>query len=183
MVITKKCIEELGATVMGRTIIVYYSWTGTTDLVAREIQSLTSFPIERIIELKKDKRSMMNAAMGAFFGMRSRIYPFIKDPGSYDNIILGTPVWATKIPPAILAFLHKIKLKNKKVWVFMSKSIDEEPISAMNLLKKKIENKGGKFIDVLYTKSFWSPEKQELPKVEDIKGSITDWLDTHHFLV
>lgn len=167
---------------MENTIIIYYSWTGTTDLVAREIQDLTSFPIERIIETKGDKRSMMNAAMGAFFSIRSKITPLTKDLDSYENILLGTPVWATKTPPAINTFLHKTKLKNKKIWIFMSKSADEEPITAMNSLKKRIENKGGKFIDVLYTKSFWSPEKQELPKLEDIQGPITDWLDTNHFI-
>jgi len=150
---------------MKKTIIIYYSWTGTTDIVAHQISEMTSYPMERIIEVKGNKRNMVNAAVSSFLCVKSKINPLKFDIESYDNIILGTPVWVAKLPPAINTFLKKATFKNKKVWIFMSKSTDEDPISTIEKLKKYLERRGGIYMDTLFTKSIWVEDKITLPKV------------------
>nr|WP_154706101.1 hypothetical protein [Planococcus salinarum] len=51
------------------SLIVYYSWIGSTEVVAKEIQRLTGFEIQRIEEKKNRKLGKIpGAAMGAFLG-------------------------------------------------------------------------------------------------------------------
>ncbi|MFH0767010.1 MAG: hypothetical protein V1920_02835, partial [Bacillota bacterium] len=55
-------------------LIIYYSWVGNTEVVAKEIQNQTRFDIYKIEEKKERKfGSIMKAAMGAFFGYKSRL--------------------------------------------------------------------------------------------------------------
>ncbi|MEI7667561.1 MAG: hypothetical protein WCI62_01020, partial [Erysipelotrichaceae bacterium] len=74
---------------MSNKVIVYYSWVGNTEVVAKEIQRLTGFELIRIEE-KKDRKfgNIMGAAMGAFFGFQSGIKPIDFSLQKYDTVFL-----------------------------------------------------------------------------------------------
>jgi flavodoxin len=148
---------------MDKHIIIYYSWQGSTEVIANQLQEVTGYPIEKIIETKAEKRKFTNALFGAMFGLKSKIKPFDKDINDYNTIWFGTPVWTFKFPPATNRFLKQAQFKDKKVYAFISKGLDNEPLWALDKLRKVIEKKGGKLVDVMYTKTDWKPEDPVLP--------------------
>jgi multimeric flavodoxin WrbA len=49
---------------------------------------------------------------------KPELQPFDLDPEEYDVIIIGMPVWAFTMTPAVRSFLNKVKLKDKKIGLF-----------------------------------------------------------------
>ena len=66
---------------------------------------------------------------------------FKKDPEKYDLVIIGTPIWAWTITPAVRAYLNQNKenLKEKKLAFFctMGGSGDKGAFSEMEKLTHK----------------------------------------------
>ena len=105
----------------GKSLIVYYSWVGNTEVVAKVIQRLTGFDIHRIQEKKnREAGHIAGGAMGAFLGLKSKIKPMDFTLSAYNNIFLGVQVWAGKTTPAVNRYLSKVCLKDKKVWLFIT---------------------------------------------------------------
>jgi flavodoxin len=92
-----------------KTLLVYYSWTGNTRKLAQKITSKLKCDVEEIYETKK-RRGKLNYMIGGFqavLGMKSSIEKPRKKPSEYDLVIIGTPVWAGRITPALRAYLSK----------------------------------------------------------------------------
>ncbi|MFH1693328.1 MAG: hypothetical protein ABH890_03490 [Bacillota bacterium] len=158
-------------------LIIYYSWVGNTEVVAKEIQNQTRFDIYKIEEKKERKfGSIMKAAMGAFFGYKSRLKSMDFSMKDYENIYLGAQVWAGKTTPAINKFLSKACFKYKKVWLFVTKGDENEPQKVYDSITKRIEKKGGQVVDRISITTQWDP-KTNIPMVpHDVKDFIHDWL-------
>ena len=159
------------------SLIVYYSWIGSTEVVAKEIQRLTKFDIQRIEEEKNRKLGKIaGAAMGAFFGFKSSIKPMDFALDEYENIFLGAQVWAGKTPPAINSYLKKASFKDKKVWLFLTKGDEKIPQQVIDSITKRIEKKGGSVVDSISITTKWDP-KVNLPiATEEVQEPIYDWL-------
>lgn len=160
-----------------KSLIIYYSWIGNTEIIAKEIQNQTGFDIVRIEE-KKERLfgGIMKAAFGAFFGFKSKLKPidFLMD--DYDNIYLGAQVWATKTTPAINRFLSKTQFSNKKVHLFITKGDENEPQKIYDSITNRIEKKGGKVVNRIAFTTIWDP-KTNIPLVPpDYIDSIRQWL-------
>jgi flavodoxin len=99
-----------------KVLVVYYSKTGNTERVAKQVASALHADIEKLID-KKNRNGLW-----AFFGAgrdamkknKTVLEPLQKDPANYDLVVLGTPVWAGNITPAIRTYLdmNKDKLKH-----------------------------------------------------------------------
>ena len=78
-----------------KTLVVYYSRTGNTKKIAEEIAQKLGADTEELIDQKN----------------LTEIDTLIKNPDDYDVVIIGTPIWAGGITPAIRTYLsiHKIK--------------------------------------------------------------------------
>lgn len=134
----------------GRTLIAYYSWTGNTETVAKEIQKLTGYDLTAIVEKKERKKSDMPlSALTALLGMRSSLMPMDFTLEGYDRIILGCQVWAWHSTPAINSFIKKANFKGKKVFLFMTKADDKVPQKVIGSISSRIRRKGGEVIDTL----------------------------------
>ena len=156
-----------------KSLIVYYSWVGNTEAVAKEIQSQTGFDVQKIEEIRSPKPgNIMGAAMGAFFGLKSRIKPMDYQLTGYGNIFLGAQVWAGKTAPAINTYLGKASFKGKKVRLFITKADDKVPQGVIDSITRRIEKKGGKVIDSI---SFTTTIDKVIPR-EEIKDAIHEWL-------
>ena len=111
---------------MKKLAIVYYSLSGNTDFVAKEISKNLEVDLIRLIP----KKEYPNSGFKKFFwGGKSAVmketpeleeYKF--DSDKYDNIIIGTPVWASTFTPPIRTFIkdNKDKLKDKNISIFIS---------------------------------------------------------------
>ncbi|MCD7781734.1 MAG: flavodoxin [Methanosphaera sp.] len=129
-------------------LVIYYSRTGKTRYVAKEISKKLGC---NTIEIKdnKSRSGITGYISGAFdtvVGNQTSIEPQTVDLADYDTIYIGTPVWAYNPTPAILEFIHNTNFNNKNVVTFItlgSQGID----SCLKRLNGEIINKGGRIIN------------------------------------
>jgi len=100
-----------------KSLVAYYSRTGNTKKVAEAIAGDLNADIEPIIA-DTDGKGMGRLAMQAMFGVHAKIGQTTKDASSYDIVIVGTPVWASKMSPPVRTYLTKYKNKFKSVAFF-----------------------------------------------------------------
>ena len=96
-----------------KALTVFYSRTGTTREVAESISQTLSCDVEEIVDTKK-----RGGPLGLLFSGRDAsqkkltvVRPPQKDPSLYDIVVIGTPVWAGNMSPA----LEHTSLRTKNV--------------------------------------------------------------------
>lgn len=160
------------------SVIVYYSWVGNTETAANEIAALTGYDIQKIEEVKERKfGTMMSAAMGAVFGLKSSIKSMDFTLQGYDNVFLGVQIWGGKTTPAINSYLAKASLKDKKVWLFVTKGDDKVPQKFIDTVTAKIKKKGGKVMDALSITTKWDPKENVVVSSDAIKSAVKNWVE------
>ena len=97
-----------------KTIIVYYSLDGNTKRAAEMLADMIGAelcPIEPVKPLVSKGRptfgTIMTGGGQVTFGICPKLKAFSADLGSYDRIILGTPVWAGNCAAPVYGFIKK----------------------------------------------------------------------------
>ncbi len=107
-----------------KTLIVYYSLTGSSAYAAETLRSLLDADIERLIPDKEPPKSgpMMFLVGGKSALSRENVglAPLSHDVAEYEQVILIMPLWAGTYPPAIGEFLRRYNLSGKKVSAVIS---------------------------------------------------------------
>jgi flavodoxin len=88
-----------------KILVVFYSWTGHTGILARELaQTLdaTVARIEPLVDLGKDTGRL---GMKALFGGTEAIAPVRSDLSGVDHLVIATPVWGFNLPPYTRQYL------------------------------------------------------------------------------
>lgn len=103
-------------------IIIYFSYTGNTKMIANMIKNRINadiLEIETLISYSNDYDKVVNDEQNS---ESSNHLPDIKniniDLNKYDEIILGTPVWWYRPSPAIRTFLASNDLSGKTIIPF-----------------------------------------------------------------
>ena len=103
-------------------IIVYFSYTGHTKMIAESIQKKLQCDILEIKPEKAYSRDYELVVSEEQNNSSSNKTPEIEniniDLSKYDEIIIGTPVWWYTIAPVIRTFLKQNDLSNKKIIPF-----------------------------------------------------------------
>ena len=144
-----------------KNLVVYYSFEGSTRLLAETIAQVLNADI---LECKLIKDLGSKGFSKYFWGGRQvimkkkpKLVDFSINPNNYDVIIIGTPVWASNYTPAIRSFLNQVSIKDKKIGLFcchdggMGKTLDNlkkelsdntiiDEIDFLNVEKNKEEN-------------------------------------------
>lgn len=163
----------------GKSAIVYYSLTGNTEVVAKEIQRQTGFDIQRIEEKKERKKGkIMGAAFEALIGFKPGLEDMDFGLEGHDNVFLGGQVWAGKVSSPLNAYMGRADLKGKKVWIFLTKGDDKVPQKVIDSIKAKIEKQGGKVMGSISLTSRWDPVKQIVLTREDVEKPVREWLNS-----
>ena len=108
---------------MSKILVIYYSLTGNTKMIADTIrESLNSdiLALKPIKELKADSSmKYMWGGAQATMKIKPKLEDFSINPLDYDLIFMGTPVWAWTLSPPINTILSQFDFKGKKValWV------------------------------------------------------------------
>ena len=99
-----------------KILVVFYSRTGFTKKVCLELAVKLQAEVEEIIDTKSRKGPIgwLYAGRDASRKMSTLIAQTQKDPAQYDLVVLGTPVWAWTLTPAIRAYLEQNRAKIKK---------------------------------------------------------------------
>lgn len=107
---------------MSKTLIVYYSFEGSTKRIAEAIGTYLNADLLR---LKPKKEMTTGSFMKYVWGGKQAVmkqcpelenYTF--DPSKYTTIIFGTPVWAGTYAPPIRTFLSNEFIQDKKIALF-----------------------------------------------------------------
>lgn len=89
-----------------RTLVVYYSRTGNTEKVARELAKELNADIERIIDTKDRSGAIGYLVAGKETTQKvpAHIEGPKMDPSKYDLVIVGTPCWVFTMATPVLAY-------------------------------------------------------------------------------
>ncbi|MFW6176310.1 MAG: flavodoxin family protein [Thermoplasmatota archaeon] len=153
-----------------RALIIYFSRSGNTERIGEELAGVLDADIEKI-EDQKERRGILGWIESGRDSIKKRTTSIKKlehKPQSYDVTIVGTPVWAGDLTPAIRTFLKKYHRKidnvaffstsksgeTSKIYDTMKKTVDIEPISTLTITEKEIkkrnyEKKMDEFIEEL----------------------------------
>lgn len=103
-----------------KSLVVYYSRTGTARWVAETVAAHVGADVEEVVDLKKRGGALgfLSGGSDARRGKETEISPTQKSLAEYDLIIFGTPIWAGRPTPAITTYIKKNSLAGKKVAVF-----------------------------------------------------------------
>lgn len=129
-----------------REKIVVYSWTGNTAAAAVALQEEMGIEAFLLVE-EKERQGNRGFALGgtqASFGMKTAVKE-LPDITDVDVLILGMPVWAGTMPPAINTFFAKCSCSGKTVYAFATQQSDGVPKKLETKLRKSVEKQGGTF--------------------------------------
>ena len=103
-------------------LIVYFSYTGNTRMIANKIRDKLNcdiLEIKTVIPYSSDYETVVNDEQNSESSTKlPNILDIELDLNKYDEIILGTPVWWYRSAPAIRTFLTKNNLSNKVIKPF-----------------------------------------------------------------
>jgi len=92
-----------------KTLVVYFSRTGNTKMIAEEISESLECDIEEI-EDKEKRGGFIGYIKSGYEASRSKL-SVIEDPkndlSQYELLIVGTPVWAGKMSVPVRTYLHQ----------------------------------------------------------------------------
>ena len=107
-----------------KRLVIYYSNSGNTKRVAEyiaykinadiaEIKPLKDFPQER-------SQLMRKGCFQVFFNVKPSVVGVPDNIYEYDEIILGSPIWAGSIASIVNSFLYRYDVKDKIVGLFVT---------------------------------------------------------------
>ena len=137
-----------------QSMVVYYSYTGCTELVARtlaEVIQARAVPIEDLEKPSKIK-AYVAGSVAAIRGKAWPIKPCSADLSGCGRVFAGSPVWAGMPAPAFNAFVEQTDFSGKAVVVFVTMAGGAQD-TALKAMTEKITAKGGKVVDSFYVKT------------------------------
>ena len=155
---------------MTKRLVVFYSRTGTTKKIAQEISRALKADVEEIIDTKNRSGALgyILAGKDATQEKTAEIMPLERDARKYDLVIIGTPVWAWNMTPAVRAYLKQNKDKIKKAAFFCT----EGGSGAEVTFKKMHEIIGKKPISTLELKTSEVTKNEYLQKLKEFLKPI-----------
>ena len=139
-----------------KTLITFYSRTGFTKKVAETIAKKLKADSQELIDTKNRSGvwGWIIAGKDAAMKNQAKIKPLKKDPSKYDLVVIGTPVWAGDMTPAVRTFIMKSRKNFKKVALFCTQGgaqgqkclneiralISKKPLATMMITTKEVSH-------------------------------------------
>lgn len=122
---------------MSRILIVYFSRTGYTQRVAESLAQMLDAQLEPITE-PRSRRGFFGYIRSAREAMRRRdvdLAALAADPGDFDLVLIGTPVWAShpSSPARTLAMRWQGRVKRVALFCTLGGSGAEAALADLQL--------------------------------------------------
>ena len=126
-------------------LVVYYSLTGKTKLVARTIAEALNATLVEIQERRPIPLPFvyLSGSFAALLNRGREINPVSVDLKQYDRLFIGSPIWASRPAPAINSFIYQTNFEGRSVIPFFTMGGNDATKAVANITAK-IEKKGGK---------------------------------------
>jgi flavodoxin len=130
-----------------KTLVVYYSLTGKTRLVAQTIAEALQATLVEIEERRPVPIPFvyLSGSFWAFMNWGSKTKPIDVDLKQYERIFIGSPMWAYRPAPAINSFIYRTSLEGRSVIPFFTMGGNDSDKALANI-KAKIEKRQGKVV-------------------------------------
>jgi flavodoxin len=107
-----------------KILVVYYSKTGNTREMAKQIQKATGgdiFEIQVVKAYPDDYQTLVNQAKKEInAAYKPELKAKVKDIGKYDVIFVGSPNWWSTIAPPVATFLTSYDFSGKTIIPFVT---------------------------------------------------------------
>jgi len=159
-----------------KTLVVFYSLDGHTEFIAGVIASALGADLIKLETVRpfptEQPAKYFKGGMSAVFKMKPKLANKNIDLAPYDNIIIGTPVWAGTYASPINTFIKNHGFKGKKVALFLCSGGGDVEKCFTNL---KNSLSGNSFVGET---DFIEALKQDR---EDISQKAADWVQSLKF--
>lgn len=128
-----------------KALVVYYSLTGKTKLVAQVITEALNATLVEIKERKPRKLGPSLYAIGGFEARTnkgSKINPIDIDLRQYETIFIGSPTWGSRPAPAVNSFIYKTNFEGRSIIPFFTMAGDNSEKALANITAKIEKNQG-----------------------------------------
>jgi len=144
-VIAAKAEEKQAAPM--KNLVVYYSYTGNTELVGKTLAEILKADVIKIEDVERPSKERAYGAgrEASTQGKSWPVKPFNKDLSGYDRIFVGCPVWFGMPTPEFNAFVEQVDFNGKQVVVFVTLGGGSQD-KAIKAMTEKIAAKGGKVV-------------------------------------
>ena len=129
-----------------KRLVVYYSLTGNTEEAAEKVAKALNadlLKLETVKDMPKSFAARIIVGGGQVaFNRIPELKPIDVDVASYDEIILGSPIWNSKGVPAVSAFLQDESAAAKVTSLFFSSGGGkvEKGLNAITKLLPNLKN-------------------------------------------
>jgi hypothetical protein len=105
-----------------KVLVVYYSLSGNTARVAKHLATLLDADIEVLRDADHGAGWLgaLKASMNAWRRKPGKIDSPCHDPSRYELTLIGTPVWAWQVTPAVRAYLQLMAGRMRNLAVFVT---------------------------------------------------------------
>jgi flavodoxin len=125
-----------------KSVIIYYSLTGNTCLVAKMIAERLG---SDLIRLKPEKEIPSDKSSKYFLGGKSVLLdekPKLLNEDinleGYDTVIIGTPIWARSFASPVNTFLSDFGIKGKSIYLFSTHGAGTNSDKCFAKMKEKL---------------------------------------------
>lgn len=128
-----------------KSLVIYYTRTGKTEIVAKEIAKEFNSKLRKLKE-KDNRKGFFGYMKAGLDTLKNKKVELINPEYNlnYDIIFIGTPTWGWRPTPAIMTYFDNCDFKNKKIILFST--FVSSPGDSVKIMSKFIHKKKGKVI-------------------------------------
>jgi flavodoxin len=154
-----------------KVLLVYYSRTGTTRLVAEAISASLACDVEEIVDTRNRLGILgyLRAGFDAAFRRLTTLKPTRYDPANYDLVIVGTPIWNASLSAPVRTYLTEHKGQLKTVAFFCTYGGS----GSRRVFRQMAATCGSKPLDLLDIREGEVKRGEHTPRVRAFVASLT----------
>ncbi|MDD5679209.1 MAG: flavodoxin [Kiritimatiellae bacterium] len=170
-VIAAKAEERQSAQM--RNLVVYYSYTGNTELAAKTLAEIIKADIIKIEDVDRPSKDKAYKAgkEASIQGKSWPVKPFKTDLSAYDRIFVGCPVWFGMPTPEFNAFVEQVDFSGKQVVVFVTLGGGGYD-KAVKSMTEKVAAKGGKVVSSFFIRTKTATKDDIVNKTKEISAQF-----------
>lgn len=126
--------KGIAVTPSPKPLVLFYSRTGTTRTLARELAKQLSWEIEEVISRKnRHYLGTITCVFDQLFDRDDEVVPVKRDLSEYNLLLIASPVWIHEISSPVRTLLKESGLKGKDAFLVLTNNgnFDEEDEKAI----------------------------------------------------
>ncbi len=159
-----------------KSLVVYYSLTGKTKLVAQVIAEALKATLVEIKETKPRKSGPLVYLIGGFAAITnqgSKLNPIDVDLEQYETIFIGSPIWASRPAPAVNSFIYQTDFEGRRIVPFFTMGGNNSERALANM-KAKIERSQGKVAGCFAITSGRVPDQEIIARAKEAMENVKE---------